>query len=131
MASPESNRIGAGSRWSGRWPLSGYIGYHWASINYLRIQMSENTVEQDVMMVMRKVLASIIKDTTPQPGMRHPLSERTIQDVRKCLQLISARERELADAQGRAVEKPYYVDEPPKAQVVSIDSIEKPKKSDE
>ena len=93
--------------------------------------MSENTVEQDVMMVMRKVLASIIKDTTPQPGMRHPLSERTIQDVRKCLQLISARERELADAQGRVVEKPYYVDEPPKAQVVSIDSIEKPKKADE
>ncbi len=93
--------------------------------------MSENTVEQDVMMVMRKVLASIIKDTTPQPGMRHPLSDRTIQDIRKCLQLISARERELADAQGRAVEKPYYVDEPPKARVVSIDSIERPSRDED
>ena len=89
--------------------------------------MSEQTKEQEILMVMRKVLASIIKDTTPSPGMKHPMSDRTIQDVRACLGLISARERELADAQGRVVEKPYYVDEPRGEKVVPISSIGKPK----
>ncbi|MES9963695.1 MAG: segregation and condensation protein A [Candidatus Sedimenticola sp. 20ELBAFRAG] len=85
--------------------------------------MSDNSKERDVMMVMRKVLASIIKDTTPPPGTRHPLSEKTIQDVRMCLGLISARERELADEAGAVVEKPYFVDEQPSSNVVSISNI--------
>ena len=87
--------------------------------------MSELSKEQEILIVMRKVLASIIKDTTPPPGMKHPMSEQTIQDVRACLGLISARERELADTQGRPMEKPYYVDEPRDATVVPISSINK------
>ncbi len=80
-------------------------------------------------MVMRKVLASIIKDTTPPPGMKHPMSERTIEDVRACLGLIAARERELAESQGRVVEKPYYTDQRQQnAEVVPMSSIQKPKK---
>ena len=59
--------------------------------------------EREILVVMRKVLAQIIKDTTPPSrAMKHPLSEQTIQDVRQCLGLISARERELADAAGVA-----------------------------
>jgi len=88
--------------------------------------MSELTKEQEILIVMRKVLASIIKDTTPPPGMKHPMSDQTIQDVRACLGLISARERELANAQGRAVEKPYYTDEPRGEKVVPISAIGKP-----
>lgn len=88
--------------------------------------MSELTKEQEILIVMRKVLASIIKDTTPPRGMKHPMSDQTIQDVRACLGLISARERELADAQGRAVERPYYVDEPRGERVVPISAIRKP-----
>jgi hypothetical protein len=87
--------------------------------------------ERQVLLVMRKVLASIIKDTTPEHrSMKHPLSDATIEQVRGCLSLISSRERELADAAGVAMEKPYFTDEKQKAEVVSISSIKKtpPKK---
>lgn len=93
--------------------------------------MSSQTKEQEILMVMRKVLAAIIKETAPQPGMRHVLSDNTIQDVRKCFGLIAARERELADAQGRVAERPYYADEPQSSTVVPISRIEKTKKRDE
>ena len=45
-----------------------------------------------------------------------------------CLGLIAAREQELADEQGRLVEKPYFTDEPRQAEVVPISKIQKPKK---
>lgn len=82
--------------------------------------MNELTKEQQVLIAMRKTLSAIIKDVTPPPGMRHPLSGGTIEDVRQCLALIAAREKELADAQGRGGERPYYADEPQAAQVVPI-----------
>jgi hypothetical protein len=68
------------------------------------------------------VLASVVKDTTPEHrGLRHPLSDRTIQDIRKCFALISARERELAELAGVTVfPKPVYPDTPRKAQVVEL-----------
>ncbi len=85
--------------------------------------------EREILLVMRKVLAQIIKDTTPPSrAMKHPLSDQTIQDVRHCLGLISLRERELADAAGAAQERPYYADEKPAADVVPISRIDKVKK---
>ena len=82
--------------------------------------------EREILMVMRKVLAAIIKDTTPpHKGIKHPLSERTIEDVRMCLGLISARERELAEEAGAVPERPYYTDEPPAATVVSLSRVKK------
>ena len=64
--------------------------------------------EREILLVMRKVLAQIIKDTTPPSrAMKHPLTDQTIQDVRHCLGLISLRERELADAAGATQERPY------------------------
>ena len=92
--------------------------------------MTELTKEQQILIAMRKTLTAIIKDVTPPPGMKHPLSERTVEDVRHCLALISARERELADAQGRTPERPYYADEPQTAQVVPIAGLGKGKKKD-
>ena len=87
--------------------------------------------ERDLLVVMRKVLANIIKDTTPaHRDLKHPLSDNTIQDVRTCLGLISNRERELADMAGIAQEKPYYVDEKQSAEVVSITKIGKSRKKD-
>jgi hypothetical protein len=82
--------------------------------------MNELSKEQQVLIAMRKTLSAIIKDVTPPPGMHHPLSGGTIEDVRQCLALIAAREKELADAQGRGGERPYYADEPQAAQVVPI-----------
>ncbi len=84
----------------------------------------DSSKERQILMVMRKVLAQIIKDTTPEyRSMRHPLSEPTIQDIRQCLGLISSRERELAEAAGTTEERPYFTDEKPRAEVVSISSI--------
>jgi hypothetical protein len=88
--------------------------------------------EREILLVMRKVLAQIIKDTTPPSrAMKHPLTDQTIQDVRHCLGLISLRERELADAAGATQEQPYYSDEPPAAKVVPIGKVGKRKKDTE
>jgi hypothetical protein len=92
--------------------------------------MTDLSKEQQILIAMRKTLTAIIKDVTPPPGMKHPLSERTVEDVRQCLALISSRERELADVQGRVAERPYYVDEPQTAQVVPIGDLGKGKKKD-
>ena len=82
--------------------------------------------EREILLVMRKVLAQIIKDTTPPSrAMKHPLTDQTIQDVRQCLGLISSRERELADAAGIGQERPYYTVEKRSADVVSISRIGK------
>jgi hypothetical protein len=64
---------------------------------------------------VKLTLANVIKDTATPHGMRHPLSDATIQDLRQCLALISARERELAEASGRPMAtRPHFADEPAK-----------------
>jgi hypothetical protein len=89
--------------------------------------MSDNK-ERDILRVMRGVLTQIIKDTTPaHRSMKHPLSDPTIEDIRNCLGLISARERELADLAGAAEERPYFADEKPAAEVVSINKLSRKK----
>lgn len=86
------------------------------------------TQEQEILGVLRRLLTTIVRETTPPPGLRHPLSDQTLQDIRAGLMLIAARERELADAQGRARERPYYADEPKPADVVPLSQIKRPKK---
>ena len=88
------------------------------------------TKEQEILITLRKVLSEILKEITPPPGMKHPLSEQTLQDVRNCFGLIAAREHELAQAQGRGGERPHYVDEARQSEVVPISRIGRPKKSD-
>ena len=85
---------------------------------------NEPSTEQRVMHAMRKVLASIIRETTPNPGMKHVLSEGTREDVRMCFSLISARERELAEQSGISLDmRPKYADQPSNTTVVSIDQL--------
>lgn len=96
--------------------------------------MSENELskEHQIMIVMRKVLSSIIKDVTPPPGMQHPLSEQTIADVRNCLGLITSREKELMEQADQTAGKPYFADEFQPGKVVSINDLASSgKKSDE
>ena len=77
--------------------------------------------EQQVMVAMRKTLASVVKDTTPEPGMIHPLSEDTVEDIKACFALISARERELMEEMGiENKARPRFTDEPKSADVVSF-----------
>ncbi len=80
---------------------------------------------------MRFVLAAVVRDTATPPNMKHPLSPQTIEDIRQCLALLSARERELAEEEGRPqTDRPRFVDEPQTGAAVPVSKIGKPKKRD-
>ena len=85
---------------------------------------NENT-ELRVMSAMKKTLMAVIKDTTSQPGQKHPLSDSTIEDIRQCLGLITSREQTLTGDAGKR--RPKFVDEPEESVVVSLNT---PKKND-
>jgi len=96
--------------------------------------MSESSdKEREIMQLMRKLLTTIVREVTPEhKSLRHPLSDRTIEDIRQCLGLITAREKELADAAGRRIEeRPYFADDAPKTKTVPISRIGKQKPPDE
>lgn len=62
--------------------------------------------EFQILKVMKLVLTDVVKDTATQPGLKHPLSDRTIEGIRQCLRLISARERELVEDAGKTMDMP-------------------------
>jgi hypothetical protein len=73
---------------------------------------TELSMEERILRAVKLTLANVIRDTATPRGMRHPLSDATIEDLRQCLALISARERELAQAAGRdASARPRYADD--------------------
>lgn len=78
--------------------------------------------EQQILRVMRKVLANVVKDVTPVGGRVNPLRESTIRDIRECFGLIAARERELAELLGLPPMRPIYPGEanPSSAKVVHL-----------
>ena len=77
--------------------------------------------EQKIMVMMRKTLTRVVRELTPQPGMVHALSADALEDIRQCLTLISARERELLEEKGvENSARPYYVDEPQSTQTVQF-----------
>ena len=81
----------------------------------------EQSVEEKILRMLKRVLTDIAKDTSTPPGMKHPLSANTIQSIRDCLNLISARETELAAQTGQTRRaRPEYVDEPKKTHVVTL-----------
>ncbi|MEZ5475938.1 MAG: segregation and condensation protein A [Thiolinea sp.] len=86
--------------------------------------------EKRVLMAMRKTLARIIRDLTPSDSaVRYPLSDETVQDIKMCFDLISARERELAEEAGRDNrDRPHFIDEPKTTNVISIQGLKSPKK---
>lgn len=90
---------------------------------------SELTKEELILKTVKMVITQVAKDTATEPGLKHPLSERTIRDIRDCLVVITDRERELAEEHGRAMDqRPRFTDEPRPAGdvVVPIGSIKKP-----
>ena len=88
--------------------------------------------EQRTLLVMRKVLSAIIRETTPNPGMKHVLSDNTREDIRLCFGLITTREHELAEQSGLEVkERPRYTDQPKQTSVISIDALKKSSQSPE
>lgn len=84
--------------------------------------------EQRVLRMVKRVLTDIAKDTHAPAGVKHSLSELTIQGMRECLALITAREAELAEEAGHTQsDRPHFVDEPKKSHVVQIQSIQRKK----
>lgn len=84
---------------------------------------TEMSPEERILRMMKKVLTDVAKDTHAKPGFRHSLSDGTVQGIRECLVLISARERELAEAAGRPMNmRPHFIDEPKKTVVVPLGS---------
>ncbi|MBI5460930.1 MAG: segregation and condensation protein A [Gammaproteobacteria bacterium] len=84
----------------------------------------EVSQEERILRMMKKVLTDVAKDTHAKPGFRHPLSDNTVQGIRDCLALISARERELVEARGQTMNKrPRFTDEPQKTVVVPLSSL--------
>lgn len=80
--------------------------------------------EDRILSAMQKVLTRIIKETATPPGIRHPLSEGCINDMRECLVLITSRKQELAEDAGRSSgARPRYIDESRSQGPVSV-SIE-------
>ncbi len=82
----------------------------------------ELRAEQRIMIMMRKTLGKVVRDTTPStPGLSRLIADDTVEDIRQCLKMISERERELADGLGIEVkERPRYADEPRTSNVVSF-----------
>ena len=88
--------------------------------------MSNDTPSQEeqILKMMKKVLTDVAKDTYVRPGLKHPLSENTIHGIRDCLALITAREKELAEAAGRPKNmRPRFVDEPQTSVVVPLTNL--------
>ena len=84
---------------------------------------AEMSQEERILRMMKKVLTDVAKDTHAKPGFRHSLSEGTVQGIRECLALISARERELAESAGRPMNmRPRFIDEPKKTVVVPLNA---------
>lgn len=89
---------------------------------------SELSKEERVLRMVKRTLTDIAKDTVTPAGLKHPLSEQTIQGIRECLSLITAREAELqAESGNPATQRPHFVDEPSSTVTVSISA---PRKKD-
>ena len=90
-------------------------------------QSQQFSVEKRILMAMRKALGNVVKDVTPSSSaLKSPLSESTIEDIKMCFGLIAAREQEIAKEAGIEItERPQYVDDVKKSNVVSLDSLKK------
>ncbi len=80
----------------------------------------ELSMERRILRIMRKTLASVVKDATPQPGTSGFLSDQTVDDIKECFLLISLREKELAESVGLAQSRPYYPDQQKAGQVINF-----------
>ena len=77
--------------------------------------------ELQVLVTLRKVISSVVREITPDPGMKHPLSEATMEDVRQGFILIASREKEISEAMGKpSLHRPIYKGDTPKTNVVKL-----------
>jgi len=79
------------------------------------------TLEHRILIRLRQVLAAVVRDVTPPPGMRNPLSDQTIEDIRTAFALIAARERELRGDE-KSPDLPVFADKGATARIVDFES---------
>jgi phosphoenolpyruvate-protein kinase (PTS system EI component) len=85
------------------------------------VEEKELSQEQQIMRAMRKTLTSVVRDCAPRADQPSPLAEQTVENIRMCLGMISAREAELAEALGLSrTERPYYSDETKPAETLQF-----------
>lgn len=84
------------------------------------------TVEHRILIQMRQVLARVVRDVTPPPGMPNPLPLSTIEQIRECFGLIAAREREL-NAERKNIDLPVFNDPAASTQIVDFKPGKKPR----
>lgn len=73
---------------------------------------STQTLEERILLAVRGTLVDVIRDTTTKPGFVHPLSERTREEIRHCLDLITARQKDMAEVAGKTLdERPTFADQ--------------------
>lgn len=88
--------------------------------------------EQRILRMVKKVLTDVAKDTVTPPELKHPLSQQTIQSIRECLQMITAREQELLEQAGTpSAARPHFIDEPQKNVAVNITPLRKKDSKDD
>jgi len=84
--------------------------------------------ELEVLGVLRKVLSGVVRELTPEPNMRHPLSDNMIEDIRQSFILIASRENEINETAGTAsTRRPQFIDDPKTAKVVQFHGLKKDK----
>lgn len=82
--------------------------------------------ELKILVTLRQVLSSVVREVTPEPGLRHPLSQKTMEDVRQCFLLIASREKEINEEAGMPSQhRPRYADDPTKSTVVKLHGLRK------
>ncbi len=69
--------------------------------------------EKSILRAVRKTLAQVVVDVTPDnSALKSPLKPQTIEDIRMCFGLVSAREREIMELMQREnKERPHFIDE--------------------
>ena len=84
--------------------------------------------EQRILIAMRKTLSRIVVETTPPAAhLQRVISDETVEQIKLCFDLISTRERELAELRGVTVtDRPYFTDEPPPSRPVSVVKLNNP-----
>ncbi|MDH5484386.1 MAG: segregation and condensation protein A [Gammaproteobacteria bacterium] len=91
----------------------------------------ELSKELQILVTLRKVLSSVVREITPEPGMRHPLSAGTMEDLKQSFSLISAREKEITEQLGKpSLHRPRFIDEKPTTNVVHLHGTIKNEDSD-
>jgi hypothetical protein len=85
--------------------------------------------EHQILVTFRQVLSAVVRDTSPSRGRPSQLTAKTIDEVKHCFRLITAREKEIVEqAGGKEMDsRPQYADEPKTSQVVQFN---KPKDKD-